>query len=404
MLIGLTVSTAAGDFPRKAPRASLVQVLRGGKQALLLDRTSGEYQVVKVGDQVQGFRVSEIEEDQIVLTSPAAPERYFVLPLVVDAIAHPGAAQPSPGPGAAGAAPGPAAPAPTGQPASGASPEGAVMDPYGGAVGGGEGAGASEGAGDASSDPSVLDPYADPDAVPGATPAPSRGPGGIPSVIAPPGSRALPGPTSGAEPLRDPKLDAEPIPAPDATFDPQPEIDPGLDPDSISGADTTLDPDADAEPDPPGPSPSSEAQQDSPRDSKVTTVEPTEVRPGASRPGAPRPGASSQDAADRPREEARPLSRRKLDAALADFSALARQMRIERAPGGGIRILELDRTSFVAEVGLQRGDVVKRVAGHPIDTVDQAAAAYAALGRARQVVVEIERRGAPLRLRYRLTR
>lgn len=79
-------------------------------------------------------------------------------------------------------------------------------------------------------------------------------------------------------------------------------------------------------------------------------------------------------------------------------------MQIERVPSGGVRIVELERGSFLAGLGIERGDVIRRVAGHAVDTVDQAAAAYAVVATAREVLVEIERRGAPLRIRYRITR
>lgn len=340
VLAGLS-SPAAADFPRKSPRASLVQVLRGGKQALVLDRASGEYQVVKVGDAVQGFRVSEIEEDQIVLASPSAPERFFVLPLIEAPASAPRdlAAVPPPAGTGAPSAPAPAVPPAADAPLEGADSEGDVLDPY-------AGSGGASLAGDAS----VLDPY-------GATPDP----GGIPSVIAPPSSRA-PTPDAGAGSV-------SPSPG-GAIAGGAIGIDPGLDVDSVSGSG------AGAPPTKP----------------KVTTVEPTEVRPGSPSPAA----------APSPREEARKLSRRQLDAALADFSALAKQIRIERIAGGGVRIAELERRSFFAGLGLERGDVVRRVAGHPIDTVDEAAAAYAALGSARDVLVEIERRGATHRIRYQL--
>jgi len=51
-------------------------------QALLFDRIQGEYVVVRTGDFVQGFRVDEIEPDQVVLTHPDAPSRFYVLPVV----------------------------------------------------------------------------------------------------------------------------------------------------------------------------------------------------------------------------------------------------------------------------------------------------------------------------------
>ncbi len=171
---------------------------------------------------------------------------------------------------------------------------------------------------------------------------------------------------------------APPAPAPD------------LAPDADLGANADLDAEGglDAEPDDLAPD-----DIDAPRsDSRVKTVNPTEVQPGA----APKARA--------PEEPAQTLSRRELDWALSDFAALSRQIRIERVDDGGVRIAELERGSFLARLGIKRGDVVLRVAGHPIDTVDQAAAAYAALADARDVVVELERRGKPLRLRYRLTR
>jgi hypothetical protein len=424
----LAVSPAAAQVSQKAPRASLVQVLRGGKQALILDRVRGEYEVVRVGDSIHGLRVAEIEPDQIVLATPSPPERYFVLPLV-EAAPAPGApkagavdprtgeAGPDPGvrddaPPAAGApaAPGPASPdsalpdsalpdsalpdsaspdrspdrgspdrgspdrgspdaPPPGDrtgPADAPPDEGDVLDPYGspGDVGG-----------DGSQAP--VDSYADPYGPVGS---------GLPSVIAPPDSRADPGP-SAPDPARRPDQRA-PAP-PDRAPTPDPELDADS-PDRLpeddlgdDGLDDDFD-DPDAEPIAPEPPAN---------DSNVTKVKPTEVQPGAA---PPRPRAKDDQVKD--------LSRRELDWALSDFAALSKQIRIERASGGGVRIVDLERGSFVDKLGLKRGDVVKRVAGHSIDTVDEAAAAYAALESARDVVVELERRGAPLRLRYRLTK
>ena len=99
----------------------------------------------------------------------------------------------------------------------------------------------------------------------------------------------------------------------------------------------------------------------------------------------------------------RKLSRKELNRALADFAALTRDIKIERAAGGGVLVSDLAKGSFPARVGIQKGDIVRRVAGHAIDTVDDAASAYAAVMAAKQVVVEIERRGARLQLTYQLT-
>jgi hypothetical protein len=424
----LAVSPAAAQVSQKAPRASLVQVLRGGKQALILDRVRGEYEVVRVGDSIHGLRVAEIEEDQIVLATPTPPERYFVLPLV-EAAPAPGApkagavdpragevdprtgeAGPDPGvredapPAGAPASPGPASP----DPASPAPPDAVSPDrtspdrgsPDAPPPGDRSGPADRAGPADAPPDDDVLDPYGTPGDVGGdGSQAPvdpyadPYGPvgSGLPSVIAPPDSRAQPGPPA-PDSARRPD---QPAPAPsdrapprdprdprDPEFDADPSAAPPEDDLGDEGLDDELD-DPDAEPIAPEPPAD---------DSNVTKVKPTEVQPAAP------PRARAKD------DQVKDLSRRELDWALSDFAALSKQIRIERASGGGVRILDLERGSFVDKLGIKRGDVVKRVAGHSIDTVDEAAAAYAALESARDVVVELERRGAPLRLRYRLTK
>jgi hypothetical protein len=437
VLTGVAVTPAATQSVNKAPRVLLVQVLLGGRQALVLDRVTGEFQVVKVGDDLQGFRVTEIDPDQIVLATPTGPDRSFVLPLVEEAArgSRPGGGDGTQSPNAAPITGSPSPGAANSLP--GAAPEGPdVVDPYGGVPDG------------SSNESSVLDPY-------GASPS-----GSIPSVIAPPGSRAEPAPTLGDSPAPTAGSPAPTAgsPAPTAgapaptVGSPAPTVGspaptagapaptvgspaptagssapmvgspaPAVPAPSGPGAGPSVDGDVDVDgeglsatgddslglvdsvsggaglaPVPPAttaPSASARGSRSPSSAGKVTVVEPTEVRAGG------RSGAEN-----RKPEQSRKLSRRELDAALADFSALARQMNIEPVEGGGIRVVEIERGSFVARLGIERGDVIKRVAGHSIDTVDEAAAAYAALARAKQVLVELERGGAPLRLRFQLVR
>lgn len=263
--------------PPRAPRATLVEVLRGGKQVLVLDRTTGDYAVMKVGDAIQGFRMAAIEDDQIVLIGGGKPERLFIIPLL-DRSPLPPMKEPAAPSLAAPAAPAPAAPA---APAPAAPADEDVMDPYG------------------------------PDEIP-ADPPPTSAPPAAPA----------------------------PTPAPTVTA-------PAL--------------------------------------------------------AAPPAAAAATAPAAKPRSEKRKLSRKELNRALADFAALTRDIKIELATGGGILVTELAKGSFPARNGIEKGDVVRRVAGHAIDTVDDAAGAYAAVMKAKQVVVEIERRGARLHLTYQLT-
>jgi hypothetical protein len=285
----------------RAPRATLVEVLRGGKQVLVLDRATGEYAVLKVGDSIQGFRIASIEDDQIVLVSPK-PERHFVLPLF-DRTPLP----PMKAPLAAGNEP---------------------VDPYDAPAAAAPPAVAAPPAATPPAD-DVLDPY---------------GPAEIPVVVAPEKARAgAPAATPSPAPTSAPATAPAPTPAP------------------------------------------------APKDPAPAAAPPA---PGATR--APAPLA-------KPQSEKHRLSRKEMNKALSDFAALSREIKIERAAGGGILVSDVAKGSFPARLGIEKGDIVRRVAGHAIDTVDDAAGAYAAVMAARQVVVEIERHGARLQITYQLT-
>ena len=293
------VTARAEAPPTRAPRATLVEVLRGGKQVLVLDRTTGDYAVMKVGDAIQGFRITAIEDDQIVLVSPK-PERHFVLPLF----------DPTPLPAKKTApvtAVAPTAKAPAAEPTPPAAP-GPAADAM------------ADGVTD-----DVMDPY---------------GPTDTPAAEPPPPAAAPAAPTS---------------PPPAAVA--------------------------------PTPAPAAPAAAEAP-------AAPAAAKAPAAPAAAKAPAAKSVK---------RKLSRKELNRALADFAALTRDIKIERAAGGGVLVSDLAKGSFPARVGIQKGDIVRRVAGHAIDTVDDAASAYAAVMAAKHVVVEIERRGARLQLTYQLT-
>ncbi len=68
-----------------APRATLEVVLPGATQALLRDRATGEYQLVRVGDWYQGFQIRGIDREHIVLS--ALTGSFHVLSLAAGAAA-----------------------------------------------------------------------------------------------------------------------------------------------------------------------------------------------------------------------------------------------------------------------------------------------------------------------------
>jgi len=74
----LLPAAASADTALLTPRAELVSVMSETKQALVKDKKQGSYVVVKVGDTVQGFRVTSIQRDQIVLSRD---KQHFIIPL-----------------------------------------------------------------------------------------------------------------------------------------------------------------------------------------------------------------------------------------------------------------------------------------------------------------------------------
>jgi hypothetical protein len=97
------------------------------------------------------------------------------------------------------------------------------------------------------------------------------------------------------------------------------------------------------------------------------------------------------------------VHRKRLDAALSDFSRIEREVAMSIG-SGGVRLDKVAKESFFHEMGLRDGDVVKKVDGTAIKGLDDAAAVYARLGKAKKFTVEIERAGAPLTLRYQITK
>jgi len=71
------------EAPVRAPRATVVAIMSGAGQALVYDRDQDEYVVVRKGDRIQGFTISSIDPDQVVLRG-TEKGRFFVLTLPHD--------------------------------------------------------------------------------------------------------------------------------------------------------------------------------------------------------------------------------------------------------------------------------------------------------------------------------
>ncbi len=66
----------------------------------------------------------------------------------------------------------------------------------------------------------------------------------------------------------------------------------------------------------------------------------------------------------------------------------------------GFKLFSIRPDSFAARLGLQNGDVLKRINGSPLETPERAMEAYASLREARHIELELERGGAPVRMTY----
>lgn len=345
--------TGQPEQSRSHPAAiemTLIEVMSDTGQALVRDEIRDEYVVVRVGQRLHGFRVSRITADRLELSSEANVGTRIVLAPVRQGAAELALIDPYPtGPIRSVSAPPQARAAETaidartrstGQPA--AAPQSGPPE-------------------------AALEPAAAPQQ-PGPSQAVVEAP--EPIVMAPepgPADRSTAGPA--ASPEARPEA---PAPPPPASFG-APSPNPGSQPEDPARA-----PAAEAEPaaDPSGVDAAIEA----------ATGRPSARRTPAS---APRTG---------PHQDIR---RRDLDAALSDFHALSRELRL-RLVEGGARIEALTEGTFFHRLGLRPGDLVRRVDERPITGIGDAAVIYGRIDLARDVTVELDRGGRPLVLRYRL--
>ena len=92
------------------------------------------------------------------------------------------------------------------------------------------------------------------------------------------------------------------------------------------------------------------------------------------------------------------LARREVDAALADFGALAGAFRASFTPTG-VKVDSILDGSLFAKAGLRAGDVIASVDGRPLRSLDDVAALYARAQTLRVVTAQVVRGGKPLALR-----
>lgn len=342
----------------------VVRMLPETRQVLLHDKNRGTHVVAEVGQEVDGYIVDEIEGDEVTLVAPSGAEVILTAPEISwrrraaerKAAARTGnPAEPTPAAtGAAATLTG--ALAPTATPA-GASPSAAATGP------------------------APIDPYAD--APPSATSAAgASAPSPAAPIVAGEGgvrvaSASEPGPT--AAPIVD---GGAPTVA-----DPYAELDPGIAAfvDAVGATPAPSAPAAaTAAPTAPSRTPAPSA---SPADATTTAAGTL----AAAATGSPAPAAASAGMAVT-------VSRRDIDAALADFGATA--VTFDAAfVADGLRFDHIASGTILARLGLQNGDVLTAVDQQRLRSLDDAASLYARAGSTKAATLHVLRGGKPMTLR-----
>ncbi len=98
---------------------------------------------------------------------------------------------------------------------------------------------------------------------------------------------------------------------------------------------------------------------------------------------------------------ARAIPRADLDRELSDFGAIGRQVGITARPEGGFQLAHV--VGFASRVGLRDGDVILRVDGRNLASLEDAARAYAWLRLTDHFSIDILRGGQPQRLHFVIT-
>ena len=120
-------------------------------------------------------------------------------------------------------------------------------------------------------------------------------------------------------------------------------------------------------------------------------------------PGQPQVNANA-DGVKQLSENQYSVARGTINGALNDLSTLATQARIvpsfKNGVANGFKLFSIVPDSLYAKIGVQNGDVIRRINGYEMNSPDKALEIYQKLRDASRIEIEIERRGETLRKSY----
>jgi general secretion pathway protein C len=106
--------------------------------------------------------------------------------------------------------------------------------------------------------------------------------------------------------------------------------------------------------------------------------------------------AVSENSYEVPKEE--------IDKALGNLNDIAMQARIVPAFKDGVatgfKLFSIRPDSLYSKIGIQNGDVIRRINGFEINSPEKALEVYAKLKESSRIEIEIDRNGSPIRKTY----
>ena len=98
------------------------------------------------------------------------------------------------------------------------------------------------------------------------------------------------------------------------------------------------------------------------------------------------------------------LPRAEIDRTLSNLNDVAMQARIVPAfkdgQAQGFKLFSIRPDSIYTKIGIQNGDVIKRINGYDLNSPEKALEIYSKLKEASRIDIEVERNGAPVRKTY----
>ncbi|MFN7131000.1 MAG: type II secretion system protein GspC [Myxococcales bacterium] len=140
-----------------------------------------------------------------------------------------------------------------------------------------------------------------------------------------------------------------------------------------------------------------------PGDGSVATVAAITPPPTAANTAAP-PGPALGSGVRQTGEDTYEIEKGEIDKTLGNLNAVAMQARIVPAFKDGVatgfKLFSIRPDSIYSKIGIQNGDVIRRINGFEINSPDKALEVYSKLKESSRIEIEVDRNGSPVRKTY----